>query len=188
MIKTIKNIKRDHAPDLTVRCLGPAAAASLGNERGMALILALVMLTLLGILGVWALDNSTTDLKISGNFRTTQYAFYAADGGIGYTTNPYTLPAVYNFNGGNAGWISNPINVIASGPVTGPTISASFTASVPSLLQGPLPPTGSKASIYDADVGGSGWHGVYTAATSTGTAANNAVVVVEAVVAQAVPN
>ncbi len=161
-----------------------AIAVSCGNERGMALILALVMLTLLGILGVWALDTSTTDLKISGNFRTTQNAFYAADGGLGYTTNLNTLQHVYNFsNPPRAGWGTPKLDIASAG-----STSASFTAKVPSLLEGPLPQGGGASSIYDADISTGGWHGLYTTVTSTGNAANTATVVVEAVVSTAVPN
>ncbi len=155
-----------------------------GNERGMALILALVMLTLLGILGVWALDTSTTDLKISGNFRTTQNAFYAADGGLGYTTNLNMLQHVYNFtNPPGPGWSISNFDIASSGSIT-----ASFTAGVPSLLEGPLPQTGAASTIYDADINTGGWHGLYTAVTSTGNASKNATVVVESVVSTAVPN
>ncbi len=175
-IKKENNVGRPASPTSS------AAVVSLGNERGMALILALVMLALLGILGVWALDTSTTDLKISGNFRTTQSAFYAADGGVGYTTNRQTLQAVqHQFRIYGTSW-SSPQIAINSSP------TASFAANVPSLLEGPLPQGGGASTIYDADISTGGWHGLYTTVTSTGNAANNATVVVEAVVATAVPN
>ncbi len=146
----------------------------------MGLILGLVMLALLAILGAWALDTSSTDLKISGNFKTTQSAFYAAEGGVGYVTNRNTLVAVQN---AGQGWNSTRISIN-----TGASTTASFLANVPSLLEGPMPQTGGASSIYDVDISTGGWHGLYTAVTSSGTAANNAVVVVEAVVSQAVPN
>jgi hypothetical protein len=179
MINAI-NEKKGNLIDRPAHSLSSAAIASIGNERGMALILALVMLALLGILGVWALDTSNTDLKISGNFRTTQNAFYAADGGLGYTTNRSTLFAVQNYG---PGWSSPKIDISSSGSTT-----ASFTTRVPSLLEGPLPQSGAASTIYDVDVSTGGWHGLYSGVTSTGTAANNAVVVVEAVVSTAVPN
>ncbi len=174
------NEKRENFENRSSCCLRSPDMMSIGNERGMALILALVMLALLGILGTWALDMSSTDLKISGNFRTTQNAFYAADGGVGYTTNRNTLQAVQNFG---PGWTSNRVDISSGGSTT-----ASFTTRVPSLLEGPLPQSGAASAIYDADISSGGWHGLYTAVTSTGTAANNSVVVVEAVVATAVPN
>lgn len=45
----------------------------------MALVLALVMLALLGMLGSLALSTATTEMRISSNFRTLQGACYAAD-------------------------------------------------------------------------------------------------------------
>jgi hypothetical protein len=177
----MSGLRRENVVSRTIRYPRLAPKVYAGNERGVALILALVMLLLLTILGAWALDTSSTDLKIAGNYRTAQYAFYAAEGGVGYTTNPNTLASVYNYSNGGPGWSANNISIDLS-------TNSSFTVKVPSLLQGPLPPNGSTASIFDADIGGAGWHGVYTAVTSTGTAMNNSVVVVEAVVAQAVPN
>lgn len=52
---------------------------NLRNERGGALVLALAMLTIMSILGVFALSTSTTEVQITGNYRTSQQAFYAAD-------------------------------------------------------------------------------------------------------------
>jgi PilX N-terminal len=166
------------------------------NERGIALLLALVMLVILGILGTWALDTTSTELKIAGNFRTEQYAFYAANAGIGFVTNANTLASVYNYNNGQPGWgtFVFPISPTGNTPYgirVDVSTNSTFTAGVAgvaSLVSGPLPPNGSRASIYDADVGGSGWHGIYSAVTSTGFSSNNAMAVVEAVVAQAVPN
>jgi hypothetical protein len=55
------------------------ATAGFKNEQGMALILALVMLALLGILGSFALSTATTEMRVSGNYRTAQGAYYSAD-------------------------------------------------------------------------------------------------------------
>ena len=49
------------------------------NERGVALILALTMLLILTLLGVFSLNNTTTDLHIAGNYRNQQIALYNAD-------------------------------------------------------------------------------------------------------------
>lgn len=51
----------------------------LSNERGVALLLALAMLAIMTVIGVFALDTSTTEVQISGNYRTSQEAFFAAD-------------------------------------------------------------------------------------------------------------
>lgn len=57
---------------------------SVTNEKGIALVVALVMLALLTILGTFALSTSSTELFITGNYRNSQYAFYAADAAIEY--------------------------------------------------------------------------------------------------------
>lgn len=51
----------------------------LSNDRGVALLLALAMLAIMTVIGVFALDTSTTEVQISGNYRTSQEAFFAAD-------------------------------------------------------------------------------------------------------------
>ncbi len=63
------------------------------NQRGMALILALVMLVILSILGTLALSTSSTELFISGNYRNTQTAFYRGDGIVEFDQ---LREAVYN--------------------------------------------------------------------------------------------
>ncbi len=56
----------------------------LGNERGMVLILAIVMLMLLTILGVLSISTSTSELHIAGNDRNNNVAFYTADAANDY--------------------------------------------------------------------------------------------------------
>lgn len=62
---------------------GPKPAARLlkplTNQRGVALLLALAMLAIMTVIGVFALNTSTTEVQISGNYRTSQEAFFAAD-------------------------------------------------------------------------------------------------------------
>jgi Tfp pilus assembly protein PilX len=57
---------------------------SLDNERGVALVLVLMMLLLLSILGVTMLASSTSELKIAGNYRNNEEAFYVADAALDY--------------------------------------------------------------------------------------------------------
>ena len=47
----------------------------LAGENGMALVLTLVMLTIMSLLGVLALSSSSTEVGISGNYRSSQQAF-----------------------------------------------------------------------------------------------------------------
>jgi hypothetical protein len=153
------------------------AAGISENERGVALVLALVMLALLTILGVWAIDTASSDLAIAGNFRNTQNAFYSADAALAYAANPDTLTKAYLYTvatGSTAEWSE----VISIGTVTA-KIKVNYLGS------GPLP-TG---SIYgdDLDVNGNPrFHGLYFAVNTDGNAANNAVAAVEAAVVQVV--
>jgi hypothetical protein len=166
------------------RSKGPAGIA--GNERGVALILALVMLVILTILGAMVLDTSSTDLKIAGNFKNTQSAFYCADAAVGYVTNANTLMSAFS---STAGFVSG---LTWTSPVV--TMSTcSFQANTVFVKQGTLP----GGAVYDQDLtqmdpitGRSlpRFFGLYFAVNSNGTAAMNSAVLVKAGVAQVVGN
>lgn len=172
-------VKRREMQGQASRGKAPVAAGLTGNERGMALVLALMMLALLTILGAWVLDSSKTDLKIAGNSKNTQNAFYSADAALAYAANPSTLTTAYLYTlatGSTAVW-SQVISI------------NTFTANtnVNYLGSGPLP----AGSIYDADLDVNGnpkFHGLYFAVNTQGTAANNAAVAVESGVVQVVGN
>lgn len=59
---------------------------SLANERGMALIMAIVMLVILSILGSVVLMSSDSEIKISGNYQATKQTFWVADRAVEYAT------------------------------------------------------------------------------------------------------
>lgn len=54
------------------------------NERGVALVLSLIMLVVLSMLGILALNTSDTESSISGNQRASVEAFYSADRAVEY--------------------------------------------------------------------------------------------------------
>ncbi len=54
------------------------------NEKGIALVTALLFLIVLTILGTTAIVISSTDIKIGGNYKTTKQAFNDAEAGIQY--------------------------------------------------------------------------------------------------------
>ena len=54
----------------------------LSNEKGTALIIALVFLGLLTTLGLYAVLNSSTELTTSARYKSDKEAFYAAEGAI----------------------------------------------------------------------------------------------------------
>ena len=53
-----------------------------GNDRGVVLVFALVLMLVLTIIGSSATMTSQIDLKISGNTKVTRTSFYIAEGGI----------------------------------------------------------------------------------------------------------
>ncbi len=84
---------------------------SLPNQRGMALIMALVILLILTILGVTAMTTSSLEEKMSGNIQEQNRAFQAAESGINKVlVDPNALvpngsyaPTPYTFDGGKSG-------------------------------------------------------------------------------------
>jgi Tfp pilus assembly protein PilX len=61
-------------------CLG----RMLESDKGYALILVLSMLVILSLLGGFALNRSTTEIAISGNYRTSSLALVAAERAVEY--------------------------------------------------------------------------------------------------------
>jgi Tfp pilus assembly protein PilX len=57
-------------------------ALKFGNEKGAVLPIGLMFLAIIAILGTTAVILTTTDLKISSNYRADEQAFYAAEAGV----------------------------------------------------------------------------------------------------------
>jgi len=58
------------------------SAVSWKNEKGMVLVVALLVMAVLVLLGTTAVMTTSTDLKISSNYRQSEAAFYHAEAGI----------------------------------------------------------------------------------------------------------
>ncbi len=56
--------------------------SALKNEKGVVLVIALIMLILLTFIGISSISSSVFETKISGNERVESSAFYAAEGGV----------------------------------------------------------------------------------------------------------
>jgi Tfp pilus assembly protein PilX len=65
--------------------------AVVADQRGVALVLSLVMLVVLSLLGILALNTSDTELSISGNQRAAVEAFYSADRAVEYVMGSSTI-------------------------------------------------------------------------------------------------
>jgi len=57
------------------------------SERGAALLVAVLMLVLMGMLGLAALDTVTQDRQVAGFQTRARAAFYAAEAGVGTSKN-----------------------------------------------------------------------------------------------------
>jgi len=53
-----------------------------GNQKGIVLPVALVFLVVLGLMGSAAVVMTRTDMKISGNYKNSEQAFYVAEAGV----------------------------------------------------------------------------------------------------------
>lgn len=143
------------------------------GERGVALVLALGMLVILGLLGAIALATSNTEIRIAGNNRNAQSAFLTAEAAIEYAK---TDPVIY---------LSTPLvdPVWPVPPLPPGTINVGATrvanVSVSFLAAGP-PPVGSgvDATTFSAN---------YFTLVATGTGPNNSAVGLEAQVGKVVP-
>lgn len=61
-----------------IRIFGPH------SQEGAALVIAVMILLILTVIGIYAVTTSTLETKIAGSERVLQDAFYAADGGTDY--------------------------------------------------------------------------------------------------------
>ena len=54
----------------------------LGDEKGLVLVVSLLMVAVILLLGTTAVLTSSTDMKISANYKTGNQAFYVAEAGV----------------------------------------------------------------------------------------------------------
>lgn len=97
-----------------VRCCCPKGVASsvpsatgrgTTNDRGVALIITLLLLFLLSVIGLAAVVTGSSDLMINGYYRNYRGSFYAADSGVNiarqalynYFNDPSNLPSGSSF-------------------------------------------------------------------------------------------
>lgn len=67
---------------LSERATGPVR-----NERGVALIMAIIMLVILSVLGSVVLMSSDSEIKVSGNYQVAKQTFWVADRAVEYATS-----------------------------------------------------------------------------------------------------
>ena len=69
----------------------------LKNEKGVALVIALLLLVVLTMIGISSISSSVFETRISGNERVGSAAFYAAEGGIKVGIS--RLPSITAYSG-----------------------------------------------------------------------------------------
>jgi hypothetical protein len=130
--------------------------AGLTDERGVALVMTMLILLMLTFIGMATISTSSTELSLSANYRRSREAFHAASGAIEYalldTRNfvvPATGPGTPTLPGGFPGDVNLTVgDTTATGLVT-------FLGSGP-------PPAGSKmgmnfeANYFSIDTTGTG--------------------------------
>jgi hypothetical protein len=85
------------------------------NESGVALVIALVMMTVLTLIGLASTFTSTFEIMLSGEKRRSTDAFYAADSGANVILLRYVnfAPGRINYDPFTDPANNNPTNVIA---------------------------------------------------------------------------
>lgn len=157
------------------------------NEKGIVLVLSLLVMTVLSILGLSFLSIALLEHNMSTNYKLHVQAFYAADGGVEHAK--VRLPDTTSFTGtfGNGATYSVDVVSIGNGRFVATsagksrlgkaTIKATFESTIPPGLKGAVStngPTMTTGSMVvdgrDHDVegdltGGSGTYGIYTSST-----------------------
>jgi hypothetical protein len=88
-----------------------AESGILRSDKGLALIVALLVLLVLTLIGISAISTTTFENRISGNERIAASAFYTAEGGVegGSAQLPSTVPIpVTPFGEGSSYWSGSP--------------------------------------------------------------------------------
>lgn len=140
------------------------------DEKGMALVITLLVMFLMAIMGTTLFSVSTTEMKISRNNRFSSETFYAAERGNEYAQ---TDPAIYTTVG----------TASVSVPLTGISLQVGQTdaSGTVSYMATGNPPRGSGVDISDFKAN-------YFLVEITGTGSGNATERIESNVAKIVPN
>jgi Tfp pilus assembly protein PilE len=141
----------------------PASSRARRAQRGVTLIVALIMLTVLGLLAGWAVKSGTTNLRIVNNTQARQEAFSAAQAALEATISSR------NFSTQPQAVADNPIDVDVDGDGT-PDMTARITP-LPSCYRWRAIKTSELDYAQAADRACMGSSAASTAGLDTGAAA-----------------
>jgi hypothetical protein len=142
------------------------------NERGVALVLSLWMLVILGLLGTMLLAATNVEIRLAANDRHAQTALYTADSAIQYGRSD---PAIYTTIGtGTGGSPAGTVNTasLTIGAHTAENVNVTYLTVAPPPLGSGLPAT------YQAQ---------YFSVQATGVGPNNSRVLVESQIGRIIP-
>jgi len=142
------------------------------DERGVALVLTLWMLVILGLLGALLLAASNVELRLAANDRHAQTALYVADSAIQYGRSD---PAIYTTIADGTG--GAPPGTVAQANLPLGTNRAE-NVNVTFLTVGPPPVGSGLPATYQAQ---------YFQVQATGVGPNNARVLVESQIGRVIP-
>lgn len=132
----------------------------LNKEQGSALLIAMIMLVVLTVIGAATMNTATTEVIISGNYRTMKECFYNTEGPIEYAIKQADI---YKAIGGDVIGASTAIPLGAdnvSSAALGINIFSNVTAGTVTYIRDGNAITGSgssgRARYYRIDVAGSG--------------------------------
>ena len=111
----------------------------LKGEKGTALITALIMLVILTLIGIVAINTSTTEIQIASNMRGSKVSFSEAEGGVEagmrWLLNIYNSGASHPANNvGNPLRVQDPLNALNQGYLANQALGAgNYTYRIVSL-------------------------------------------------------
>lgn len=130
------------------------------EEKGSALLIAMIMLVVLTVIGAATMNTSTTEVIISGNYRTMKEAFYNAEGPVEYAIVQTDIYSATNNIIGATVAIPLAADNVASVPLGNKNIFSNVTAGSVTLSREMNAPSGSGSSsrvnVFRIDVTASG--------------------------------
>lgn len=150
------------------------------NEKGVALVLALVMIVVMTLLGVFALSTTEGELGIVNNYKSAYAAFYNGDAAMEYGQTAGDIYSTIT-PGGVERWPDHPTNYNTLVVDDGDPNTTNYTADVrvDYITKGALPP----GVISDPEL----FQAFYFLVSVKGTGPNNAEAPMESQIARVVP-
>src|SRR3972149_9425026 len=171
----MSEIKQHHADKRNMNSI----VSNMANEKGVALVMAMVMIVLLSILGAMSLSTSTIEIGISGNYRNSMEALYAAERAVEYAETSGTIYSAIGTGSVDLNLAPHPANISITTNGRESKLDDTATNNVQFLSSGALPPgSGSDPDLFGAN---------YYLISATGSGPNSVIYKIEAQIARVTP-